>query len=387
MISNTKSQTLNNSNRAGFTLIELLVVITIIAILAALVVPAVMAAREAARSSQCKNNLRNFGVALNSHATVDHMGRYCTGSYDYRRDGCPDTWGWVADVVNMGAGNVQEMMCPSSILRGTEKLNDMVGATNTSNKDSAPISRLSDGTCSDWGSKAPGSAARIAEIVELLEKGYGTNYSSSWYLVRSAPRTNGPLTLAGLKGFGGTLGPLTTRRLESSGLSSDIIPFLGCAAPGDVSEAVLTHDIPGFVAAGDRLCETSNDGPATWNGSAIDLMPAGTNVQTAVPGALPNQSSAGVAGADGKMWLQDTRDWYAWHGNGKKKHCNILMADASVKTVTDLSGDGYLNPGFQVGSNVGGGDGYESGDVELFPRTVWSGPFLPSQAITKGNFE
>jgi type II secretory pathway pseudopilin PulG len=59
--------TTRREKSASITLVELLVVIAIIGILVALLLPAVEAAREAARRTQCKNNLTNVGLAVLNH--------------------------------------------------------------------------------------------------------------------------------------------------------------------------------------------------------------------------------------------------------------------------------------------------------------------------------
>jgi len=249
----------------------------------------------------------------------------------------------------------------------------------------------------------------------FIAQGYNTNYSAGWHFVRSVPLFNfddtttpasilagGDPTRTGLKGLSTTQGPLRRRVLETGPVPASNIALLGDAAPGDVDEAVLawtlelaplladgatpdpfangSNEKQVYMISGDLLTEAFNDGPASWNATSnrLTLINQAANLSTQVdcernkicpPPTLGNGS-----------YLQDTRDWYAVHGGGRKASCNILMADGSVKEFSDLNNDKFLNPGFPVPDNLAEGDyariGYRDSQVELPPGDIYSGIFL-----------
>jgi len=403
-------------SRPGINLLEIVIGLFVLAVIAALLIPATFRSREVARRVTCEDHLRSFGAQMLDFADVDPGGRYCTGAYDYRRDGDPSVYGWVADAVNVGKLHPQRRRCPANSLRASQTLNDLLDGEFALSSQSAPLndpSRWQAGLCRDFqvqladgeftGSVAPGDPARAETVAQLLEAGYGTNYSASWFLVRTgAALSDDPDSDvrrshadAALTSLSATIGPLQIRTVEMSPIPSGNIPLLADAA----SATTLSKAIPrSELVLGDELGFGMTGGPASWDAAEIRPLPPGTvlvagdDVEGVAPAWLDDTLPApeseigitrnlGEGGRDRMVWLQDTRGWSPVHAGESRFVANVLMADGSVKQVADLDGDGFLNPGFPIA-----GDGAEM-YVELAPWNVYSGADIRDLTRTSSSGE
>lgn len=376
-----------NERRKAFTLVELLVVITIIGLLIAILLPALGAARDAARNSTCKNNLRQLGVGMHSYAEK-HGERFCSGAFSWELDGAVTEIGWVADLVNQNV-LVGEMLCPSNNAKLSETYKDLLqmdpNGANSCAVDwkGGAAGTLPDGTlknnpcrkiAEDATMTAGSEPRRLLVEEQVLKKWYNTNYAASWFLVRSSVNLNasGQLntTLAGCATSNlsrkSTGGPLSRRLVENGGAPSSIVPFLGCARPLGLTEKSIGQYV-GPYGPSDPLAAAVTKGPAE-------------NATMAPPNPAGGTAYAGAAGwwAIWNKTVQDYRNFGPVHGGS----CNILAADGSVKSFQDSTSDQLLNNGFDP-AVAPSGTGFGDKTVELLPTEIYSGWTL--RADLKGN--
>ncbi len=158
----------SRDHRKAFTLIELLVVIAIIAVLIALLLPAVQQAREAARRTQCRNNLKQIGLGLHNYLDAFLVFPY-GGSSRYAGNGFENSFNWrVMILPYLDQANLYNQMSPymggtgavaanRTIITGLAQHQSVVPAYGCPSDPwaSLPISGLT----TDGDNVAPGTAA------------------------------------------------------------------------------------------------------------------------------------------------------------------------------------------------------------------------------------
>lgn len=185
---------------AGFTLIELLVVIAIIAILIALLLPAVQQAREAARRTECKNKLKQLGLALHNYhdtassfpAALYSSGRYNNAAY-FTESGIKNITGWQMILPYMDQAPLYSQFDFSYSMIASNAYGHNIAPQNATNYDltASPVTLLE---CPSHPDAGPGGSASTSAFYfrsadtrrtsYLMNTGVYTDYNASWRTAR-----------------------------------------------------------------------------------------------------------------------------------------------------------------------------------------------------------
>jgi len=331
----------------AFTLIELLVVIAIIAVLVALLLPAVQQAREAARRSQCKNNLKQLGLALHSYHEVFNF-------FIDLRGGPNDGANRNGDEV----GFVQ--MLPYIDQAPMYNLLPKQGMPNVCWDSSFLPWKTQIGTFMCPSAPVPGTWTGAPVMLKCYKLCVGTTIQDNY-----AGVTNG------LFGFSFAGGHKGLRDITDG--SSNTIAMAETAvgpAPGS-TRTVLGQVVYGVagIETNPLLCRATASGSVYLGGNNISswgqgtLWPFGHPGWSAVTTVLPPNSASCTGGPFGdnmsNSWGIFTPN--SWHTGGAQ----VLMADGSVRLISENINCGNYGAGSPPSFGLWGALGTVSGGENL----------------------
>lgn len=296
------------NHRRGFTLIELFVVISIIAMLVALLLPAVQQAREAARRTQCRNNLKQIGLAL--HNYHDMANSFPPGwVYDASRaapDAPTNCWGWSAMILPYL--DQAPLYARLNLRTGFSGGLDVGGTNSSSGLTGIEATPLAVFRCpSDLG----GEQVLSGSLGPIAGMAYGgrSNY----------PGVNGGLFFDAppIGHQGGTFGENSRRALRDMTDGSSNSAIVGERAWAEVPG---TGSGPSALWAGTR---SGIPGTETANGVALAVGQCVTPINTP-----PEAGHSPIGGGSADP---------SWHGfTSRHPQCaNFLLGDGAVRTISD----------------------------------------------------
>ena len=345
------------TRRRGFTLIELLVVIAIIAVLIALLLPAVQAAREAARRSQCVNNLKQLGLGLHNY----HQGIGTFPMGVSKTDGPNDAWGqWSAQAMLLPYVEQQALYnaCNFSIrVDGGQTVN---GYQTNSTVSQTIIRNFICPSDSDAGRTSGNTNSYYLSVGTTTAQPGGGPYNPmhstgmfTWQYSydMSAIRDGTSNTVAASEGV---VGPPTNKlglgnSYRNAGgdpaLTQDVFTTLpsGTQAPGTVVPNRLVNCMKGT--------DLFNTRGLNWaNGNTNYTM-----FCTVVPPNSRQYPFGGCKSGGGGVDLAEIVNSNSYHPGG----CNVLMGDGSVKFIKEtIAWNIWWSLGTKAGNEVVSADAY-----------------------------